>query len=724
MKRTTLYLSLCLLSSASFPSFAQDGEEDLYLLYGNEDMISIATGVSQPVAVAPSTASVITSEDIKAMGASTIDEVLERVPGLHAIPSTVNRLEPVYTFRGIYTAINPQVLFMLNGHRIVTDLSSGSIFLNSKMNVENISRIEVIRGSGSAIYGADAYAGVINIITKDSEELSGLSVGAKTGSFGTKDVWAHFGGDLNNDWKIAINIEFAKQDADESRVVQTDGISAQPSSLAPSYLDQRYEATTYNIDVNSKNWNIGLDGWIRRDMGVGAGAAQVIDHNGYDDLDHYLFTTEYINNDLLDNWELSSIFSYQYSNTRSHFDIFPAGTVLPLGADGNIATTPDVSCPVVTPPGVPLCFVAFPDGVLANPGTKNTVPQLDLIGLFDGWEHHTWRFNLGIREEKLETNETKNFGQGVLTVDSSVTVVDATLTDLTGTTFVFVPNKDRTIRYISIQDIWEFAPDWSLTAGVRYDKYSDFGSTTNPRAALVWSIKQNLIAKLLYGRAFRAPSFNELFTKNNNVISGNANLNPETIETIEFDLAYEFSSSLKSNLNIYTYETKDMIEFVAGASVPTAQNINSIEGEGVEVEINWGISDSLDLLMNYSHQKTEDKTTNLQQAFVPQNQAYFDLRWKFIPGWQVGSQLNWVSDRNRESGDTREKISDYTLINLTVRNTNIVKNWEFAATVNNIFDENAREPSALGPTGAPDISDDHPLNERGIFLEARYQFQD
>lgn len=128
-------------------------------------MVSIASGYRQPLFKAPSVATIITAEDIKAIGATDLDEVLETVPGLH-----VNRRQqgynPIYTIRGIYHPANAQALVLINGVSISNLFQGGRNDIWGGMPVQAISRIEVIRGPGSAVYGADAFAGVINIITK------------------------------------------------------------------------------------------------------------------------------------------------------------------------------------------------------------------------------------------------------------------------------------------------------------------------------------------------------------------------------------------------------------------------------------------------------------------------------------------------------------------------------------------------------------------------------
>ena len=707
--KQSLCVTLCALCSA-LTAYTYAAEEDLLLLYGNDDIVSIATGTYQPITKAPSTATIITSEDIRAMGAITIDEVLESVPGLHVVPSTLDRMNPVYTIRGIYTGQNPQVLFMLNGKRIVTSLFSGGLSFNSRMNVQNISRIEVIRGPGTAVYGADAYAGVINIVTKTANELNGLNAGVRGGSFNTRNAWAQYGGALSADWDLAISVEYAAQDADESRIVNRDfqsvfddafGTSA---SLAPSYLDQRYEATTYNLHVNNERWNIGVDGWSIRDRGLGAGAAQAIDHIGHDNFDHYILSAKYSNKDIADNWDLGLDLSHQVAELDAYFTVLPAGTVLPIGTDGNINT--------VNPAGI----VVFPDGVIGKPGGTSTVSQADVIALYDGFTSHAVRINIGGKYEDGNAVEKKNFGPGV--IDGTVSPIDGTLTDVTGTDFSFSPDTTRTVSYVSLQDVWNLYPDWTLTAGVRYDNYSDFGGTTNPRAALVWNTSQYLTSKLLYGRAFRAPSLSELYSRNNPVLLGNPNLKPETIDTMELAFAYEPADDVKTGVSIYRFRTEDMIDFVPnGDGTNTAQNSKGLDGRGTELEAEWRINEQWDIISNFAYQSTRNRATDAQEPLVPERQFYVDARWEVVQDWRLSSQLNWISDRERVNVFTgaRDNVDGYTWVNLTLRRTNLLDNWEIAASIKNVFDVDAVEPS----DGT--IPDNYPLNERAYYIELRYK---
>ena len=124
------------------------------------------------------------------------------------------------------------------------------------MPVENISRIEVIRGPGSAVYGADAFAGVINIITKDSKEIDGWEVGSRLGSFDTQDIWALYGGE-HGGFDVALSIEGRSTDGHDEDVnsdAQTvlDGLIGTNASFAPDSVNNEKDWLEARIDISKE----------------------------------------------------------------------------------------------------------------------------------------------------------------------------------------------------------------------------------------------------------------------------------------------------------------------------------------------------------------------------------------------------------------------------------------------------------------------------------------
>lgn len=721
-KQKVLAILCALVTVQSRAQLPITPDEDLLQLYGSEEMISIATGTQKPIHLAPAVASVVTAADIKAMGATSLDEALEMIPGLHVSISNINRLNPVYSIRGIHTGNNAQVLLTINGIPL-KDTYTGSRLNTFRLPVANISRIEVIRGPGSAVHGADAFAGVINVIIKDADEINGVAAGVRAGSFDTQESWAQYGGHVDG-WGVSLSLEHAISAGDRGRKVESDfaTVLGAPSFAPAVPMQSRYNILNSRIGIANDRWDISLWSWLQRDGGTGPGAAQAIDPAGGTETDYFQFDANYRFPEKVAGWEIGSRLNLQHENEKNRYLLLPSGSVLPVGDDGNIGTTSNSSCPVVVGIGQ-ACLVRFTDGLYGNPGGKYNNSSLELNAFYKEYRAHLVRFALGLSQQHIAANETKNFGPGTPAALVGETAADptfgvwfipSTLTDVTGTTDVFIADQKRNAWYLAVQDEWQFAPDWELTGGLRYDHYSEFGATVNPRLALVWAMDYNLSSKLLLGSAFRAPSFGEEFSQNNPVLLGNSQVKPETINTAEVAFDYRPNFDLQDLFNIYYYEAKDLIEYgpVAGGG-SQAQNLNSQKGYGIEMESRWRPSDPLLFSVAFAWQHSEDMRTGESIADAPGRQLSLSLLWKLKPSWSVYGSANWVADRERAAGDVRSEISDYTIVNATLRRS-LGQQWELAASLRNLFDKDAREPSD------GKIANDYPLEGRSLYAEIRY----
>ena len=717
IKRLSLATAIMLfahsLLAESGSSNSRDDFYNLSLAELGQVEISIATGNRTPLDRAPAAATVISAGEIQAMGARNLNEVLETVPGLHVSLSSLSRLDSVYSIRGIHTGFNPQVLLMLNGVPVQYNVQGGRPTL-FRLPVTSIERVEVIRGPGSAIYGADAYAGVINVITKNAASIEGTQIGGGVGSFNSRDLWLQTASEWNN-IGIAFSMAYQESDGDDTRKVNTDLQSTldyllgTDASNAPGPLSTRHNVLDTHLALTSDQVQFNLWNWHSSDAGVGAGGAQVLDPTGRDDSDLWMGDLTYsLNPDDSSVWDNSVRASYLHYDQSSSFTLFPAGSELLIGADGNI----DFQNPVG--------YTTFTDGYIGKPSGIAEDTQVDFISIYNGLDAHRLRFAVGSRYQSIEPSEQKNFGPGVL--DGSETVVDGTLTDVSNTDNVFLVDSSRTIRYISLQDEWQIARELQFIAGVRHDDYSDFGGTTNPRLALVWVTNDRLTTKLLYGSAFRAPSFTEQFGKNNPVVLGNPALDPEQIDTAEISFAYSVNNNLITNLTLFDYQSQDMIEFVQDtmATTRTAANARDQDGNGFEWEVNWKPSPQLLIAGSYAQQNATDSDTGRAIPDAPGQQFKVDLNWEFRSNWFVHSQLNWVGDRQRAVAIApavqRPAIDDYTLVNLTLRRKNILPDLDASFVIRNLTDEDAREPSS------GEIADDYLLESRSLWLELRYSF--
>jgi outer membrane receptor for ferrienterochelin and colicins len=701
-------------ASAAEVSRVASVEQDLALLYPNEEMVNIATGTVKPIHLAPSVATVITASDIKAMGARTVSEALEFVPGLH-VSISWNRHNNIYSIRGIHTDFNPQVLFLINGHSIDEQLT-GALPPQFRLSTANVSRIEIIRGPGSAVYGADALAGVINVITKDAAEMAGTTIAGRAGSFDSQDAWLQHGGRYAG-WDTAISVDYSSTDGDRSRIIDSDlqknVLDANPTlgssaSLTPGPASTQHREVRTFIDLSRDHWKLGLFTWHLRDAGVGPGVALALDPVGRDNNDLYSLTADYRNRDFAENLQLEASLGYKRAAIRADFQLFPPGAVLPIATDGNVLNANNPN---------PLAgYALFSQGLHGNPGGDTDDYFAESALTYRGFLDQQIRLALGFSHDKTVGNSTKNFGPGVLDTSTlssdpaNPTLVDGTLTDVTGTPYSFMPPSSRQVKYLSLQDEWAFARDWELTAGVRYDHYSDFGGTTNPRLALVWATQYNLTTKLLYGRAFRAPSYTELYFINNPSTLGTPDLKPEVLDEVELVFDYRPTFDLQTVFNVFRYNLDGLIDFVNGK----AQNVNDQDGYGVEADVSWSVARQLKVVGNYAWQHAENSKTGATIPNAPAQQASVGLRYQATDRCLVSPQAHWVADRARAPGDTRTNISDYTLVDMTLRCDVRSVPMEWAASVRNAFNADAREPAPAV------IPNDFPLSGRSVYLELSY----
>lgn len=685
-----------LLGFRTLPGLAQNDSsaEDLDQAFGfMADEISIATGSPMPIYLAPAIASVITADDIKRLGARDLDELLETVPGLHVSRST-NGYNPIYIIRGIYSAFNPQVLILINGIPITNLYFGDRGQVWGGMPVNAIERIEIIRGPGSAVYGADAYAGTINIITKDADDIDGASAGIRTGSFNTNDFW--FMNDFSiGGWQSALILEYRNTDGHNGTITtdaQTffDNLTGTQASLAPGDINTNAELLDIRLDMRKAAWKFRL-GLQDREIGTGAGVAQALDPSGRGEARR--ISLDLIHNLDIGNWNLQTTLAYFDSKQETDLTVFPAGVDFTLLGGG-----------------------PFPDGVIGRPDVYERHIRASLSSFYSGFENHTMRIDVGYHlGDMYRIEEEKNFSSNPI----GIPVPLGEIVDVTDTT-PFISEEDRGAVYAFVQDNWKFLNDWNLTYGVRVDHYSDFGNTVNPRIALVHQQDYDKTWKILYGTAFRAPSFSELFAINNPVNIGNPNLDPEEIKTLEIGYAWVPTNS-QFSANIFFYEMENVIQFAPHPSLASgnlAQNLGQQEGHGLEIEFRHDFNQKFGIVANFAYQHATDKTTDSEVGNAPEQQFYLRGDWLINDRYSANIQINAVRERNRAFGDPRPPVDDYTTVNLSLRGK-LNDSCELALLVQNLFDEEVFEPSP-----APGlIPNDIPMPFRAGYLEFRYSFK-
>ncbi|TLY58523.1 MAG: TonB-dependent receptor, partial [Gammaproteobacteria bacterium] len=120
---------------------------------------------------APASIFVISSEDIRRSGASTLPEALRLAPNLEV--ARMDAVQYAISARGFNNAIGNKLLVLIDGRTVYTPLFSGVFWDQQEVMLEDIERIEVISGPGGTLWGANAVNGVINVITRNASETGG-----------------------------------------------------------------------------------------------------------------------------------------------------------------------------------------------------------------------------------------------------------------------------------------------------------------------------------------------------------------------------------------------------------------------------------------------------------------------------------------------------------------------------------------------------------------------
>lgn len=648
MKKPTFIVLLLGLSHVSAVHAIPDEVEQLLALSLEDLMatkVTISTNTKQALSKAPSVVSVITADDIKATGTTNLMEILQSVPGIY-VKNNLFGFKPLITFRG---ASGANVLLMVNGAPAKDLVWSPSIFWKG-VPANMIERIEIIRGPGSALFGSDASAGAINVITRTAAPVDRSEVGVRMGRFDSQSGWIQHGGRWN-DLDVAFTADLAHTDGHDPFIARARGNTSGTAHYG-------WDNADLHLSIGRGHWRLLADHTRHDNVEIGLTGGAVLDPRTRANDRQTALTLVYENPEFARDWGLNAEWRYR--------DIsYTSGNGFWEGIAGVVN--------------------------LNQMDSSERRVNLEVSATYGGVRNHLLRLGSGFQIQDLYL--FRQYWDGV------ARPLDA-------------PQKRRT-TYFFVQDIWSLSNDWEFTGGLRYDRYSDFGGTLNPRLALVWHPTSQLTAKLMYGRAFRAPSYLELYLTTG-ANPPNANLKPECSRTWEASFSYVPAQDLRLTLNLYEFERKHVI-----APETTApfrfRNFERFATRGAELEAQWQVSRTLRVSGNLSQMHNEDVTSPLRDVAIPLTQAYLRSDWRFMPKWYWNLQASWFDARPLVATDTRARMGSVAVVDTTIRYRHD-KRFELAASIRNLFDADVRDYSSTA------LWNNLPRPGRTVFGELRYAF--
>lgn len=726
--RTTIIYLLC----ASTLLLA-DETRDVYNLSMAEllevKIVVAATGYEQKIAQAPATVSIILREEWQAMGATDLYEVLGTVAGIHiGMNASVTETSTIL-MRGL-GGTGTQVKLLLNGQSF-SDRTRAKVKTVGRFSLSGIKRIEVVKGPGSVVYGADAFAGIINLVSEEPGSDSDNHLTVKLGQYGAQDVSLGRGGQTN-EFKWHWSVQSEKSDLTE-RQVMADAQTAMDlapfsaltpaASNAPGFLQDWHDASNAIASFSYKAFSVELFNWQLK-AGVPLGVTDRLDDGNKPvsaiNARQSNLKVAYDLGTIIDSapGELNLEFVYEDAFERSDFIIFPEGAVVLIGDDGNLFSAG----------GYPAILID--DGLYSHTGLITQTANIKVNHVFNANKQHGIRWEFGFETLELTTEFVRMFGPGVTDsvslprpIDGSPLILGAfgsgiDVNDSIDNQFI-LPSK-RQFWFVSLQDEWRLKENVNLALGVRHDHYSDFGDTTNPRVGINWQVNDNFKMKAFSGTAFRAPSFGELYTRNNAVIDGNEHLQPESINTLELGFNYDLLSEMDLSFSAtwYRFKTDNIIRDLPNPDTGKllSQNTSGDKGSGIELEAQWKPLNQLSFKLNYSKSKLQNINTKAQRINIPDRLIYFNANWKISQSinWNLG--IKSVAGRKRLPHDLREPIADYTALTTRLSWTDIVEGLTLAISGTNIGDDYVSEP------GPQFLSNDIPMSGPIYKLELRYHF--
>jgi iron complex outermembrane receptor protein len=186
------------------PACAADALDELSLEELTKTEISSVSRRSQSLANVPAAAFVISSEDIKRSGAYALPDVLRMVPGIEV--AQVDNGRYAVSARGFNGRFANKLQVLVDGRSIYSPFFSGVMWEHDPVALDDIERIEVIRGPGAAMWGANAVNGVVNIITKHSATQTGGLLAPTVGSNGFGQMYGRYGRQIddNTSWRLSL----------------------------------------------------------------------------------------------------------------------------------------------------------------------------------------------------------------------------------------------------------------------------------------------------------------------------------------------------------------------------------------------------------------------------------------------------------------------------------------------------------------------------------------
>lgn len=475
----------------------------------------------QKTSEAPATVSIISADDIKRYGYRTLTDALKSLRGVYI---AYDRNYSYIGTRGFGRPgdYNTRVLLLVDGYRLNDNIyDQAPIGTDFPLDMAMIERIEFVPGPGSAIYGSNAFFGVINVITKQGKAIEGTELSLDLASLNTTKARASLGRTLDNGSDLLLSVS-AYDSKGKDRYFPEFDDPASNNGIAQGLDYDRYQQFFAKWKQGAVTLTASADD---RKKGIPtASFGQIFnDSRSYTDDQHAFLNLTYA--DALSS-TLDGYGSVYYGEYRYKGDYVYAQPT-PTNKDGSTGRWWGAEARLVSTAWSGQKIVA---GVETRQDLERRMFNYDDPPYFSN----------------LDTNPKKH------------------------------------MYAVYLQDEFTLNDKLMLNAGIRYDHDSESGNSINPRLAMIYKAQPETTLKLLYGTAFRGPNAYERYYNFGYVL--NPDLKSENIKTTELAIEHHFREDLRGTASLFSYKIDNLIGLTTlpGGGI-SFQNSN-MEAKGLELE--------------------------------------------------------------------------------------------------------------------------------------------
>lgn len=687
-----------LLTAAVLVSMLHGGElafaEEALPLYTLDAVVVTATRTENDVKNVPASTQIITSSDIKKSGATNVRDAITDFANI-TMTKKVRGGGHEIIVRGMST---DKSLIMVNGHRVANEADGsglGNANALDRINVDNIEKIEIVKGPSSALYGSEAMGGVINIITKSSKEAE-VRTGLVNSSEDFTNWWHLDSGEIGK-FSATLDMRFNKirRDGDDTDFLSDSFGTAQTYNFNANYHFNDHNYLNFYVDHYTQNLKRDLYTHKRDNIKVDfpegmrpMGQTSMTGEGSMEDaLANYHYKQQtyglsWNGKTARNDWQIQTYLSkFDWKSDIRYSGIFKGH--VPAGLNPMTGRMWDT---------IFYGFMAGNSGIYKNDVNVNSNKIFVIEGRNSTKINDNHRITYGAEYIKNTVKGT-NFGD-----DNQF-----------GVTHIGSVSKNGVKKEISEKEIDTYAAylqdeinygKWFIVPAIRYDHHENFGSHTSPKLGLTYKANDTFRVKANYGKGFKAPTIQNLYCKLVThmgpagiiTVNPNANLRPETSNSWDVGVEKEWGK-ISTSLVYFDTKLENMIttEKIIDKTYRCV-NVGNVRVKGIEHTLGYELNPMWKFKVNSTWLDAVNKDKNqplpqrsrLSQIYSLSFDDGKDIGWSAV----LWDELNYkyVTPVTVKGDIVAGPKKTYNLLNFTLTRK-INKDTKIYGSVQNIFDK-------------------------------------